>query len=391
MIPSENQKKLEARIAAAAESALAARKVVSAIDILQGIGWLQQSWLEAWRRGQVPYLERSISANLHKISTAMKIFRSWAQGRGLKPSETAYVARTRDRRRLRFTKSGDENIERAYRTHWISPELSIAKRDRLRERESRASDLVVIQPLNQEWKCTECGSSGSMLIMDGNGPLCLACADLDHLAFLPAGNTALSRRARQASGLSAVVVRFSRARKRYERQGILVEGEALQRAEAECLADEDARAARRIRDQERRAQQDSAYVEALGAEIRRVFPGCPGDRAAAIVAHASARGSGRIGRTAAGQALDEEAIRLAVVAAVRHQNTEYDPLLMSGVPRHEARQRVSGDVEETLGRWARAEHGSVIAPDRATLGSLNDDRIGGRQHVNKVGVPDPNS
>src|SRR5487761_138389 len=275
VIPSENQKRLEARIAAAAESALAARKVVSAIDVLQGIGWLQQSGLEAWRRGQVPYLERSISANLHKISTAMKIFRSWAQGRGLKPSETAYIARTRDRRRLRFTKSGDENIERAYRTHWISPELSIAKRDRLRERESRASDLVVIQPLNQEWKCTECGSSGSMLIMDGNGPLCLACADLDHLAFLPAGNTALSRRARQASGLSAVVVRFSRARKRYERQGILVEGEALQRAEAECLADEDARAARRIRDQERRDQQDSACAKALGAEIRPDVVGHP--------------------------------------------------------------------------------------------------------------------
>ncbi|MHB8589782.1 MAG: DUF2293 domain-containing protein [Candidatus Dormibacteraceae bacterium] len=132
-------------------------------------------------------------------------------------------------------------------------------------------------------------------------------------------------------------------------------------------------------------------MEALGAGIRRVFPGCPGDRAAAIAAHASARGSGRIGRSAAGQALDEEAIRLAVVASVRHQNTEYDTLLMSGVPRHEARQRVSGDVEETLRRWARAEHGSVIAPDRATLGSLNDDRIGGRQHVNKVGMPDPNS
>jgi hypothetical protein len=78
VIPSENQKRLEARIAAAAESALVARKVGSAIDVLQGIGWLQQSWLEAWRRGQVPYLERSISANLHKISTAIKIFRSWA-------------------------------------------------------------------------------------------------------------------------------------------------------------------------------------------------------------------------------------------------------------------------------------------------------------------------
>jgi hypothetical protein len=34
-----------------------------------------------------------------------------------------------------------------------------------------------------------------------------------------------------------VVVRFSRARKRYERQGILVEEAALEQAEAQCLDD----------------------------------------------------------------------------------------------------------------------------------------------------------
>lgn len=182
-IEEESQKKLEARVIAAAESALVARKVVSAIDVLQGIGWLQQSWLEAWRRGQVPYLERSIPANLHKISTAMHVFRSWAQRRGLKLSETVYLARTRDRRPLRFSKSGDETVERGYRTHWISPELSEAKRERLRERAGRAPDLVVIQPLNDDWKCGECGGSGGFLIMEDGGPLCLACADLGELVY----------------------------------------------------------------------------------------------------------------------------------------------------------------------------------------------------------------
>jgi len=38
-------------------------------------------------------------------------------------------------------------------------------------------------------------------------------------------------------------VRFSRARRRYERQGVLVDEAALARAEAECLSDADARAA----------------------------------------------------------------------------------------------------------------------------------------------------
>lgn len=81
--------------------------------------------------------------------------------------------------------------------------------------------------------------------MEGQRPLCLVCADLDHLVYLPSGDTALTRRARKQSTLSAVVVRFSRARKRYERQGVLVEETALERAEQEYLADADQRSAQR--------------------------------------------------------------------------------------------------------------------------------------------------
>ena len=67
------------------------------------------------------------------------------------------------------------------------------------------------------------------------------------LVFLPSGEAALTRRAKKASGLSAVVVRWSRTRKRYERQGLLVEEAALEQAEQQCLADEDARTRRRCR------------------------------------------------------------------------------------------------------------------------------------------------
>jgi hypothetical protein len=74
---------------------------------------------------------------------------------------------------------------------------------------------------------------------------------MDHLVFLGSGDAAPTRRARKRSGLSAVVVRFSRARKRYERQGVLVEQEALEQAEAECLADEELRGRRREREAER--------------------------------------------------------------------------------------------------------------------------------------------
>jgi len=133
----------------------------------------------------------------------------------------------------------------------------------------------------------------------------MTCADLDHLVFLGAGDAALTRRAKKASGLSAVVVRWSRSRKRYERQGILVEEAALEQAEQECLADEDARMRRRERDRERRADEDTELQARMAAEIARIFPRCPPGRAEAIARHTALRGSGRVGRSAAGRALDD--------------------------------------------------------------------------------------
>jgi hypothetical protein len=115
-------------------------------------------------------------------------------------------------------------------------------------RRGRRPDLVVVSAL-KAWTCSQCGNDdGGWLIMDDGGPVCMTCADMDHLVFLPSGDAALTRRAGAASGLSAVVVRFSRARKRYERQGVLVEEEALTKAEEQCLEDREARARRRERD-----------------------------------------------------------------------------------------------------------------------------------------------
>ena len=79
--------------------------------------------------------------------------------------------------------------------------------------------------------------------MDNAGPLCLACADLDHLVLLAVGRRRADPASHEASTMSAVVVRWSRTRKRYERQGLLVEDAALEPAEQQCLADEDARIA----------------------------------------------------------------------------------------------------------------------------------------------------
>jgi hypothetical protein len=347
--------KLDQRVVRAAEAALAERRFVTAIDVLVGLGWLEPRRVDEWRQGRVPYLEAVVIASLGKISTAMKAFRGWAVARGLKPSETAYVARTRDRRRLRFSKSGDPRIEQAYRTHWVSPELSERKRERLTQRQNRPPDLVVVSPV-KDWTCAVCGSKdGGWLIMEAEGPVCMACADMDHLVFLPSGEAALTRRAKAGSRLSAVVVRFSRARKRYERQGILVEEDALEHAEQACLADEQARARQRERDSSRRAQSDLELQARMALEIRKLFPGCPANRAEAIARHAAQRGSGRVGRTAAGRALDPDALELALQASIRHQDTEYDQMLMSGVDRPTARDRVRDEINGVLNRWRQRE------------------------------------
>ncbi|MFF4752928.1 DUF2293 domain-containing protein [Streptomyces sp. NPDC002514] len=214
--------------------------------------------------------------------------------------------------------------------------------------------LVVIQPLRRK-QCGACRRGPlSLLVFEDGVPHCLDCADLGHLVFLPRGDTALTRRSREESGLSAVVVRFNRRRSRYERQGVLVEEAALARAEERCLADAEARRRRRARDAQRRAVQDARFAEEFAAEIRRLFPGCPADRAEAIAAHASVRGSGRVGRSAAGRALSEGAVVSAVVAAVRHLDTPYDRLLMSGVARYEARRRITPAVDTVLFGWREA-------------------------------------
>lgn len=212
--------------------------------------------------------------------------------------------------------------------------------------------------VRRETKCAECGRElfdGQMLRLEDDRPLCLDCADLGRLEFLPSGNTALTRRATKHSPLCAVVVRWSRTRKRYERQGILVTTAAMERAETECLADQDHRARQRERAAARRAAEDSEYESAVASKLKELFPGCPFAEAAQIAAWTCRKHSGRGGRSAAAKEFDPQALRLAVIAHIRHERTRYDELLMETGDRAHARQQVRGEIEQVLARW---EHGA---------------------------------
>lgn len=356
--------KLERRVADVAAAALAARRTVSVIDVLTGLRWVRPREVDTWRQGRLDALEQATAVDADRLVEAVAALTAWASSAGLERGEAPWVAASRDRRDLRFTLRGDETVERTFRVRWLAPDLSPARRARLAE--PVVPDLVA-HVVTEPWTCATCGepgvagappagmppAAGAFQVTDDDERLCLACADLDHLVYLPAGDATLSRRAKKESALSVVVLRANRRRKRYERQGILVEETALARAEESCLADAEVRELRRARDEVRRADADVTYQEAFASRITELFPACPPERADAIARHAGERSSGRVGRSAAAKVLDERAVTLAVVASVRHLDTEYDALLMGGVPRRDARDRIRTRIDTVLTGWRR--------------------------------------
>jgi len=203
-----------------------------------------------------------------------------------------------------------------------------------------------------EVKCAACRAwirKDDFLHKKGKRSFCLACAGLDHLIFLPRGDTALTRRASKHSSRSEIVVR--RVRGRLERQGTLVEKEALQRAELECQADAPARQRARANAAVRRAEVDKRYVHEFAKRLGALFPGCPPAERETIAKHACEKYSGRIGRSAAAQQFDPEAIRVAVHAHIRHNHTRYEELLAQGKTRKRARSAVHNAVKKMAQRW----------------------------------------
>ena len=110
------------------------------------------------------------------------------------------------------------------------------------------SEAILVFPGQGEGDCAHCAAPlyrSAFVTFKNNAIACVKCGGLENLEFLPSGNTALTRRANALSAVKYVVLKFSRARKRYERQGILARPEILDQARRECEADEAAREAKR--------------------------------------------------------------------------------------------------------------------------------------------------
>jgi hypothetical protein len=209
--------------------------------------------------------------------------------------------------------------------------------------------------------CRRMMKSGGFSATVQNRPVCLQCGGLLGLVFLRRGNITLTKRACKLSARWVVVVKWSRARRRKERRGVLVEPQALEQARRQSAADEVQRQKRRARAATRRERQDQQYISGFATAIRARFPACPPGIEGPIAEHACAKYSGRVGRTAAAKSFDAEMIHRAVVAHVRHANTRYDRLIASGVSRHEARELVRTLVDETLSRWRGESEASPLS------------------------------
>jgi hypothetical protein len=345
------------RVVQAAEAALEKNGSVGPLELFQYLGFLQPVHFEGWRKGNEHYrfLMDHIQVGQEKFDKTLRHFKEWAQQRALRPIEASYTRRgPAGIEELRVTRDGDPQWEQLFRTHYAPADLPEKKTARLAAKLNRPPELVVFQKTSDEGHCSECGVAllqGDLLLMEKDQPLCLACADLNHLIFLPSGDTALTRRARKHSPLAAVVVRFNRPRKRYERQGLLVTEAAIAQAEAECAADAPERAAARARARLQRLDDDREFIAALAGAIAQRYPGCPAEEARQIAEHAGLRSSGRVGRSAAARELEPAALDLAVIAHIRHTHTKYDALLMSGVERTEARAQIRGRIDQVLERW----------------------------------------
>lgn len=115
-----NRKELESKLSVVTSHLLCEKGHIAFVDVFKELGVLSSKDIELWRMRKVPYLERVIQMNLSKISFVMKTVRRNSKHGKLKESFTFYKSFGKGKKvKLRFSKSGDVNIERVYATHFL--------------------------------------------------------------------------------------------------------------------------------------------------------------------------------------------------------------------------------------------------------------------------------
>jgi hypothetical protein len=94
--------------------------VVTPLDVLLRLEIIDAEQIETWRRGGLPYLERAITSGLSRVNRLLRLVREHALSLGLEPTRGKYFRTGKGaKRRLRFSKRGDDESEQAYATHYV--------------------------------------------------------------------------------------------------------------------------------------------------------------------------------------------------------------------------------------------------------------------------------
>ena len=148
---------LEERVTRSAEGALEAQQHVSAIDVLMSMGLLHQSNLDAWRHGRIGFLEDTIQGSPERVGWSLKLFREWAESRGLQSVEARYARTTREGDlALEFTHVKYPELDQALRAHYVSPKLSGRRKQAVEKKVTASPERVMFLP-GRDSACTECG------------------------------------------------------------------------------------------------------------------------------------------------------------------------------------------------------------------------------------------
>ena len=122
-----NDEELRARVRESMFRQCHMRGYAAPVDVLMDVGALSKKNYEDWRFGRADTLERVCSMNLSKLSTVLREMYACAKAQNLKPSFCYYKrwgVKNKGQGRgavipLRFSRSGDAEIERRYATHYV--------------------------------------------------------------------------------------------------------------------------------------------------------------------------------------------------------------------------------------------------------------------------------
>lgn len=115
-----NRKELHKKISVITLELLREKGYISFVDVFIKLGYLDVKDYELWRFKKIPCLEKVIKVNLGKINFIMKTVQKNSLNGKLKSSWTGYKSWGRGEKRfLRFSKSGEDNIEKLYATHFV--------------------------------------------------------------------------------------------------------------------------------------------------------------------------------------------------------------------------------------------------------------------------------